>query len=203
MHFWWTWTHWLHSIYPQSLNQSPIEHARAVTIFHPFFTVLPLSISNGCINLTGLKNTCSQRKKKFSFTKGDVECLWGTFMQPHSKMLKILIWGTKIITYNLVSTESWPQNNCCLSVWQTIRPNLLPQHSLREGTRTCFAVLSPSKCSYFGGAAEGSSWRTESMSSSPSLSSSCSWDFIQFLSSSWAAMKKETDDFTCLKKIYG
>lgn len=202
MHFWLTWTHWLHSIYPQSLKQSPIEQATAVTIFHPFFTVLPLSISNGFINLAGLKNTYSEKTK--SLLQRETLNVYEAYLCiPTARCCKI--WGTKsshLILF-LLSPLSWPQNNCYLSVWQTIRPDLLPQHSLSEETRTCFAVLSPSKCSNFEGAAESSFWRTESTSSSPSLSSSCSWDFIQLLSSSWATMKKEIDDFTCLKKLYG
>lgn len=87
MHFWWMRTHWLHSIYPQSLNQSPTEQARAVTMFHPFFTVLPLSISNSCLNWQVSKIPVHKRKKKILFTKGDTECLWVAFMQPYSKML--------------------------------------------------------------------------------------------------------------------
>lgn len=104
----------------------------------------------------------------------------------------------------LLSPLSWPQKSFHLSVWQPMRPGSLPQHILRKEARNCFFVLSPSNRSYFRGAAEGFSRRTESAFSSPLLmSSTCSLDFIQLLSSSWAIMRKQTDDFTCLKKYMG
>lgn len=103
----------------------------------------------------------------------------------------------------LPSPLFWPQSNFYLSVLQAMRPGSLLQHILRKEARNCFVVLSPSNRSYFRGAAEGSSGRTESTSSSPLLiSSTCSLDFIQLLSSSWATMRKQTDEFTCLKNIW-
>lgn len=49
------------------------ERTRAITAFCPFFTALPPSISNCCINLTGLEPTYPQTTEiQFLFYKGDI-----------------------------------------------------------------------------------------------------------------------------------